>query len=119
MRRASSGRVLLSLAAALSGVVLVAGCGSSGDGITPPPSGRVIVVNGNVSGTGTVKYFGFEGGFFAIRGDDQVTYDPLDGLPASVRRDGLRVRFAGRIRNDLMGFHMAGPIVELTSVTPE
>jgi len=69
-----------------------------------------------VSGTGTVRWFSFEGGFFAIQGDDGVTYDPVD-LAEEFRRDGLRVRYRVRIREDMAGFHMAGPIVEILEIS--
>jgi hypothetical protein len=65
--------------------------------------------------TGTVRYFGFEGGFWAIRGDDNTTYDPLDGMPAAFRREGLRVRVEARIRH-LFSFHQAGPIIEILRI---
>jgi len=66
--------------------------------------------------TGAARYYGFEGGFWAVRGDDGITYDPLGALPAAFRRDGLRVRLVGRVRNDLMSFHQAGPIVEIIDI---
>jgi len=72
-----------------------------------PTSPEVVCV------TGTVRYFTFEGGFWAIRGDDSTTYDPLDGLPREFRHAGLRVRLEARIRSDIGSFHMAGPIVEI------
>jgi len=65
--------------------------------------------------TGTVRYFGFEGGFWAVRGDNDTTYDPLDAMPAPFRREGLRVRVEGRIRH-LFSFHMAGPIIEILEI---
>jgi hypothetical protein len=69
-----------------------------------------------VRGTGTVSHFSIEGGFFAIRGDDGVVYDPID-LAAEFQRDGVRVRFEARLRKDLIGVHMVGPIVEITSIS--
>lgn len=66
--------------------------------------------------TGTVRHFAFEGGFWAVRGDDSTTYDPLGGLPASFQREGLRVRLEARIRSDVGSFHMAGPIVEILDI---
>jgi hypothetical protein len=68
-----------------------------------------------VNGTGTVQWFGIEGGFFAIRGDDANVYDPMN-LPAGFARDGLRVRFEGRIRSDMGSIHMVGEIVELKKI---
>jgi hypothetical protein len=65
---------------------------------------------------GTVFFYTFEGGFWAIRGDDAVTYDPLSGLPAEFRKEGLRVSVVVKIRTDVAGTHMAGPIVEIISI---
>ena len=66
--------------------------------------------------TGTVRYMTFEGGFWAVRGDDGTTYDPLGGLPKDFQQDGLRVRLDARIRTDVGSFHMAGPIVEILAL---
>ena len=66
--------------------------------------------------TGTVRYMTFEGGFWAVRGDDGTTYDPLGGLPRDFQQDGLRVRLDARIRTDVGSFHMAGPIVEILAL---
>jgi hypothetical protein len=65
--------------------------------------------------TGTVRYFGFEGGFWAVRGDNDTTYDPLDAMPARFRREGLRVRVEARLP-PLFSFHMAGPIIEILEI---
>ena len=65
---------------------------------------------------GTVHYYTFEGGCWAVRGDDGITYDPLGGLPAEFQRDGLRVRLEATLRPDMASFHMAGPIVEIISI---
>ena len=66
--------------------------------------------------TGTVHYYTLEGGFWAIRGDDNITYDPLGALPNDFRHEGLRVRLEARIRSDVLSFHMAGPIVEILDI---
>jgi hypothetical protein len=42
---------------------------------------------------GTVTYQNIEGGFWGIRGDDNVEYLPVNGLPSDVRRDGTRISF--------------------------
>lgn len=65
--------------------------------------------------TGTVRYVGLEGGFWAVRGDNDTTYDPRDGLPANFRQEGLRVRVEARI-TDLSSVHMVGPIVEILDI---
>lgn len=89
-------------------------CSPTGAGlVTADP----VVRDGDlVTGTGTVRWYIFEGGFFAIAGDDGTTYDPIQ-LPAEFRTDGVRVRFRARMRNDLVGVHMAGPIVEVLEVS--
>jgi hypothetical protein len=61
---------------------------------------------------GTVQYFEMEGGFFAIRGEDSTTYDPTN-LPDSLKSPGTRVRVVAKRRDDLMGFHAVGPIVDV------
>jgi hypothetical protein len=78
-------------------------------GFEPSTSDMVCVV-------GTVRYFQFEGGFWAVRGDDSTTYDPLGGLPIDFQHDGLRVRLEARIRSDVGSHHMAGPIVEIIDI---
>lgn len=65
---------------------------------------------------GTIQYYTFEGGFWAVRGDDGITYDPLGGLPPEFERDGLRVWLEAKLRPDMGSFHMAGPIVEIIRI---
>jgi hypothetical protein len=71
---------------------------------------------GAIQVTGTVRYFTLEGGFWAVRGDDGVTYDPMNGLASEFQRDNLRVTLVAKVRNDLGGIHMVGPIVEVLSI---
>lgn len=61
---------------------------------------------------GTVRYHALEGGFWAIHGDDGVTYDPVT-FPPDHRKDGLRVHAVLDVRRDLWGIHMVGPIVDV------
>ena len=56
-------------------------CGSPTEPSVPAGATRV---------TGTAHFFTLEGGFWAIRGDDGVTYDPKDGLPPAFQREGMR-----------------------------
>ena len=65
---------------------------------------------------GTVRHYSFEGGFWAVRGDDSTTYDPVGGLPPDFQQEGLRVFLEAKIRSDLGGIHMAGPIVEILTI---
>lgn len=85
-----------------------AACSSSPTAPQLPPG--AIQVNG------TVRYFTLEGGFWAIRGEDGVTYDPMNGLASEFQRENLRVTFIAKVRNDLGGIHMVGPIVEVLSI---
>ena len=79
------------------------------------PTGTVVVRGDIARGTGSVRFLSFEGGFFAIRGDDGVTYDPTN-LPSGFERDNLRVRFEARILRDRGGIHQVGPIVDVMSI---
>ena len=54
------------------------------------------VPDGAIRINGTVQYLNLEGGFWAIRGDDGVTYDPLNGLAAAFQRENTRVTLSRR-----------------------
>jgi hypothetical protein len=97
-------RLLLAAAA-----IVLGACGSPTAPEVPP---------GAIQVTGTVRYFTLEGGFWAVRGDDGVTYDPINGLSSEFRRENLRVSLVARVRNDVGGVHMVGPIVEVLSIQP-
>jgi len=68
-----------------------------------------------VSGTGTVKFVDLEGGFYGIVGDDGKQYDPIN-LGQTYQKDGLRIRFRAKIRQDIASIHMWGTIIELTKI---
>lgn len=65
--------------------------------------------------TATVRFIPIEGGFYALRGDDSVTYDPRN-LPKLFQVDGMRVQLRLNVRSDLGGVHMVGPIVDIVSI---
>ena len=69
----------------------------------------------DVQVTGTVRYVPLEGGLFAIRGDDGVTYEPTN-LMACYKRDGLRVQATLRIRRELGSIYMVGPVAEIQTI---
>lgn len=103
-RRRSIGVILGALALALTGC----------DHALVEPGG--VVRDGEVvRGTGTVMYYNLEGGLHAIRGDDGVTYNPMN-LPEAFRGSPVPVRFEGRIRSDMGSIHQVGPVVELTKI---
>ena len=87
--------------------ILAAACASP----TSPslPDGAIRV-------NGTVQYFDLEGGFWAVRGEDGVTYDPIGGLAPPYQQNNLRVTMVARVRPDMGGIHMVGPLVEILSI---
>ena len=74
------------------------------------------VPDGAIRVNGTVQFFNLEGGFWAVRGEDGVTYDPMNGLAPSFQRENLPVTLVAKVRNDMGGIHMVGPIVEVISI---
>ena len=90
-------------------VLAVTGCGASGL-VDPDPTGPTRTVEG------TVIWLDFEGGFYAIRGTDRVTYDPRE-LPTAFQQHQLPVRATLRIRSDMASFHMVGPVVDVLAIT--
>lgn len=79
------------------------------DPVLGPCPQDLICVNG------TAGYYNLEGGFWAVRGDDKVTYDPVGGLPSDFRQNGLRVHLRAR-DTDMGSVHMVGPVVEIISI---
>jgi hypothetical protein len=95
-------------------LLVLVGCGGSGaDWVVPSPAAEEV--GQQIHLTGQVRYYGLEGGFYAIRGDDEVTYDPTN-LPEEFQRDGLPVEAQARRRDDLSGIHQVGPIVQLERI---
>jgi hypothetical protein len=91
-------------------VLLIAGaCKSPTPTESDVPAGAIRV-------TGTVAHYSLEGGFWAVRGDDGVTYDPMAGLPGELQQEGLRIVMTAKVRTDLAGTHMVGPIVEVLEI---
>lgn len=90
--------------------ILFSACSLSPTAPHVPPGATQVI--------GTVRYVALEGGFWAVRGDDGVTYDPINGLASEFQRENLRVTLIVRVRNDLGGIHMVGPVVEVLSIQP-
>jgi hypothetical protein len=95
-------------------LVMIGACSGGGsDWVTPTPaaekSGAQIYI------TGVVRHVETEGGFYAIRGSDSVTYDPRN-LPAEFQKEGLNVEADARKRDDVMGIHQMGVIVDLERI---
>lgn len=100
---------LLARSFGLLGLVAFLGCGKSAAAPLQPCDTDICEI------TGRVSWMNFEGGFFAIRGDDNVLYDTHD-LPAEFREDGLRVSATLRLRLDLACIHQAGTIADVLSI---
>ena len=71
---------------------------------------------GAIRVNGTIRYFDIEGGFWAVHGEDGVTYDPIAGISSAFQRENLQVTMVAKIRTDVGGIHMVGPIVEILSM---
>jgi len=71
-------------------VVFAASCASSGGG--PRAEGGE-----EISFVADVKWISLEGGFFGLVADEGVNYLPLN-LPEGFRKDGLKVKVRGRVR---------------------
>lgn len=102
------------------------GCGYGGLFGVGRPGVTRSVVDGEVilEGTGTVRHTAIEGGWWLIHGDDGKRYETetpdgrLDGgIPAEFRRDGLPVRFKGRVLEGYGSYCMCGDeIIRILSV---
>jgi hypothetical protein len=90
-------------------LAFVTACGS------PSPTAPYIPSD-PISIPGRVQFFNLEGGFWAIKGDDGVIYDPKDPLPARYQVQNLPVTVLARVRTDLGGTHMVGPIIEIVAI---
>src|SRR5450759_1729857 len=66
--------------------------------------------------TGYVRFYSFEGGFYALRGDDSVTYDPTN-LAKNLQIDGIRFSARLNVRSVAGDTHMVGPIVDILDIS--
>jgi hypothetical protein len=108
-----SGVALVLLMAVAACAKAANGGGDEAGWVTPSPAAEEGGTDVRI--TGVVTHVELEGGFYAIRSDDGVTYDPTN-LPPEFQKDGLKVEAEARRRDDMMGIHQAGPIVELVRI---
>ena len=94
-------------------VAAVTGCGQSGGTNWVTLTSDATAPTTSIAGV--VRHVELEGGFFVVRGDDSVTYDPIN-LPDSFRKDGLRVEAVARRRDDMMSTRQVGTIIELERI---
>ena len=64
---------------------------------------------------GRIVHETLEGGFWAIQGDDGVTYDPRN-LGPQYAQEGLPVLATLVLHRDMGSAHMVGPIVDVVSI---
>jgi len=65
--------------------------------------------------TGQVYYTNIEGGFYGIVGDDGIKYQPTN-LPRKLKKEGLSVKFDGKMKSSIVSVFQWGTIVELSNV---
>jgi hypothetical protein len=68
-----------------------------------------------ISAQGTVEFNNIEGGFFGIIADDGSKYKPVN-LPKRFQKDGLKIKFTGKLSSDLMSIHMWGKLIEIIKI---
>jgi hypothetical protein len=90
----------------LCGVLAILGCGA---GVGPNMKSGLIDI------TATVAYKDFEGGFYAIDGDDGVKYNPLN-LADEFRKNGLRIQLTAVLRPEMMSMYNYGNIIEIREI---
>jgi hypothetical protein len=64
---------------------------------------------------GRVVFQNIEGGFWGIVTDDQVSYEPVDGIPVSLQRENTRVE-ADVEPAPVISFRMWGQPVRILSI---
>jgi Protein of unknown function (DUF3221) len=64
---------------------------------------------------GVIRYNELEGGFYTLQSREGETYNPVN-LPKDFQQDGLPVRARVRLRDDMMGIHQVGPLVEIIEI---
>lgn len=63
-----------------------------------------------------VELISLEGGFFGLIAEDGTKYLPLN-LPEGFRRDGLRVKVRGRLKEEAVTIYMWGKPLEVLDIT--
>jgi hypothetical protein len=65
--------------------------------------------------TGYIRYYPFEGGFYGLRGDDSVTYDPTN-LAKNLQNDGMYFWARLNVKSGAGSIHMVGPVVDIVEI---
>ncbi len=83
---------------------------------TPLAIRSIRTTGEEITATGTVTYFDFEGGFFGIVTIDQEHYLPMN-LPSEFERDGIKVSFTAVADPDVMTIQMWGTPIRVLSIS--
>lgn len=94
-------------------LVLPLACRGGGKWVVPTSAAGQVGKQIQISGV--IRYYDLEGGFYAIDASDDVTYNPTN-LPSEFKKDGLAVEAEAYRRDDRVGIHQIGPIVELKRI---
>lgn len=76
---------------------------------------KFIKGNEKVNLIGEVRFINLEGGFYGIIGSDGKNYYPVN-LSNEFKIDGIKVKFEGRIRKDLITTTMWGETLEIIKI---
>lgn len=66
--------------------------------------------------TGTITFVDLSGGFWGIAGDDGSNWHPQNGLPASLRKEGLRIKARVKPAEAAFGIFMWGQQVDIQHI---
>lgn len=76
---------------------------------------KFIKANEKVNLIGEVRFINLEGGFYGIIGSDGKNYYPVN-LSNEFKIDGIKVKFEGRIRKDLITTTVWGETLEIIKI---
>jgi hypothetical protein len=95
-------------------VLVLATCRSpGGEWVVPEPMAEDAGTRIHIQGV--IEHSDLEGGFYLIKAEDGTTYDPTN-LPPEFHQHGLAVEAEARRRDDLVGIHQVGPIIQLERI---
>lgn len=118
LRNNINGRNVLTLAW-ITLALLFAGCTTAAEeenAVQEKP--RQAREQGATAFTGTMSWVELEGGFWGIVTTSGGKYLPTNGVPESLKKDGLPVRGTVNVRKGYMTMQMWGTPVEVVTIEP-
>jgi len=99
-------------------LLAVLACTPAACGLSDPLGARVERDGNRVEGVGRVEVAPLQSSItiWGIYGADRRWYFPLDGMPEAFQERGLRVRFEGRLRSDVLALMAMGELIELNTL---